>query len=278
MSWDTVMMMNQMSTQVLVVDDNAADRNLIRLSLLESSHSYKLQCAERLSEGLDKLGTQRTDIVLLDLNLPDSQGNDTVRTVKHRAPDVPILVLTGSDDDRMALEAMRSGAQDYIVKGKIDGHALSRALRHAIERHLVWTASRENPPKQLELKTELLSPALRDASLPTACIQQFGDVMFDGAAGPLTRDHDRGFGKCVVKYRQGYEGFVIEARVHELVDGGFAVEFSIEEHDRGGITQKLFYVPNRFDAQDVAIETAIHAGRQRVNEDLWARASKALNS
>ncbi len=173
-------------TKVLVVEDNPADRKLISLSLSESPHRYNLTCAERLSEGLEKLGKQPPDVMLLDLNLPDSQGSDTFQRVIDKAPHVPILVLTGADDDHLALEAVRNGAQDYILKGQMDSHVLTRAMRYAIERHQVVMALRENRRKQLEFKDKFLSHVSHELRSPLASIFQYSEVMLDGLAGPLT--------------------------------------------------------------------------------------------
>jgi signal transduction histidine kinase len=190
--------MNETATQVLVVDDSAADRNLIRLSLLDSPEPYNLEYAERLSEGLGILGKGRTDIVLLDLNLPDSQGNATVQKVIREAPDVPILVLTGSADERLALEAVRTGAQDYIVKGQMEHHDLTRALHYAIERHLVLTTLRDSRQKQLDFKDKFLSHVSHELRSPLACIHQYTEVMLDGLAGPLT-DKEREYLQNVLR-------------------------------------------------------------------------------
>ena len=189
MSLSTVVMK---ATQVLVVDDSAADRNLVRLSLQESRNVYNLDFAERLSEGLEKLGKHMPDVVLLDLNLPDSQGQETVKKVVYQAPDIPILVLTGADDDVLALEAVRTGAQDYIVKGHIDPQALTRALHYAIERHQLLTALRESRQKQLEFKDKFLSHVSHELRSPLACIHQYAELFLDGLAGPVT-EKQRGY-------------------------------------------------------------------------------------
>jgi DNA-binding NarL/FixJ family response regulator len=262
---------NEAATHVLAVDDSAADRNLLRLSLLGSSHCYKLACAERLSEGLSMLEKQRADVVLLDLNLPDSQGKQTIEKIMRYASHVPVLVLTGSDDDRLAQDAMRSGVQDYILKGQMDSVALSRAMRHAIERHNLLMASRlawnkrPGPEDDATEGSSALSSAL-------ACISEYGDSTLMGVAGSLvSRERWPGTGACVMKSREGYEGFVIESRVHELTEGSFSVEFSIEDHDSCGVTERQFYIPSIFEEPTVAMETALQAGRQRIAESLWAR-------
>jgi signal transduction histidine kinase len=183
----SVAMMDKIATQVLVVDDNAADRNLVRLSLLAAPRAYNLECAARLSEGLEMLGKQPPDVVLLDLDLPDSQGTETIQRVVSQAPQVPVLVLTGTADDSIALAAVRTGAQDYIVKGQINSGALTRALHYAIERHQVLTALRESRQQQLEFKDKFLSHVSHELRSPLACIHEYAGVMLDGLAGPLTK-------------------------------------------------------------------------------------------
>jgi len=95
---------------------------------------FEIEHSVRLADGLRLLAQDRHDVVLLDLNLPDSAGLDTFRAVHLAAPDVPTVVLTGSRDEGLGVEAVRAGAQDYLVKGRIDAALLSRALRYAIER------------------------------------------------------------------------------------------------------------------------------------------------
>ncbi len=178
--------MTDQSTNVLIVEDNVADRSLVHISLAESPDSFKLVCAERLDEGLEKLGSEVPDVVLLDLNLPDSQGGETVRRMVREAPQVPILVLTGADDDCLAIDAVRAGAQDYIVKGRIDSQLLTRAMRYAIERHRLLMALQESREKQLEFKDQFLSHVSHELRSPLTCIHQYAEVILDGLAGPLT--------------------------------------------------------------------------------------------
>jgi two-component system, cell cycle sensor histidine kinase and response regulator CckA len=120
---------------VLLVEDNPGDARLI-LELLEDvqAQAFDLERVDRLDHALSRLAETGVDVVLLDLGLPDSQGLDTFVRARRSAPDEPIVVISGLDDERMALEAVRSGAQDYLVKGRIEGNLLARVLRYAIER------------------------------------------------------------------------------------------------------------------------------------------------
>jgi DNA-binding response OmpR family regulator len=124
--------------KVLLIEDNPGDARLIRESLTESREvrgsSFNLEYADRLSVGLARLAEGGIDAILLDLSLPDSHGLDTLSKMYVQAPGVPILVLTGLDDETIGLEAVQNGAQDYLVKGQIDGQLLARSIRYAIER------------------------------------------------------------------------------------------------------------------------------------------------
>jgi two-component system, cell cycle sensor histidine kinase and response regulator CckA len=120
---------------VLLVEDNPGDARLI-LELLGQvqAQAFDLERVDRLDRALARLAETGVDVVLLDLGLPDSQGLDTFVRTRRGAPGEPIVVISGLDDERMALEAVRSGAQDYLVKGRIEGQLLARVLRYAIER------------------------------------------------------------------------------------------------------------------------------------------------
>jgi signal transduction histidine kinase len=126
----------QAPLQVLLVEDNSGDARLLREMFgKEQAGSFELTHVLRLSEALSHLAQGATDIVLLDMGLPDGHGLDTVRRARAIAPGVPLIVLTGLDDEVLAAEAMKEGAQDYLIKGQIESRALPRALRHAIERY-----------------------------------------------------------------------------------------------------------------------------------------------
>ncbi len=121
--------------KVLLIEDNPGDARLIEVMLsLVSGALFDVENANRLSDGLKHLSEGKIDAVLLDLGLPDSSGLDTFEKVHDHAPEVPIVMLTGLDDTELSLEGVRMGAQDYLVKGRVDGDLLARTLRYAIER------------------------------------------------------------------------------------------------------------------------------------------------
>src|SRR4029077_2552358 len=94
----------------------------------------KLEHVDRLDAALARLSCEHFDVVLLDLSLPDEQGLNTLLRTHAHAPKVPIVILTGLDDEAMAVKAVRAGAQDYLVKGRVDGDLLVRSMRYATER------------------------------------------------------------------------------------------------------------------------------------------------
>ena len=127
-----------MPTRILLVEDNPGDARLIRETLREAeSFPFELVHADRLGAAEERLAGEAWDVVLLDLSLPDAHGLETVRRTLQAGPEVPIIVLTGLDDETLAVAAVQAGAQDYLVKGRIDGTLLARAIRYAMERKRV---------------------------------------------------------------------------------------------------------------------------------------------
>jgi len=120
---------------VLVIEDNPGDVRLIREMLGEADKdSFHVEHVNQLSEGLERLTHPGIKIVLLDLSLPDSHGLDTFTQLHVHALDIPVILLTGLDDETLGQIAVREGAQDYLVKGQVTGPALVRAIRFAMER------------------------------------------------------------------------------------------------------------------------------------------------
>lgn len=131
--------------RILLVEDNPGDIRLLQEHLKESSaYRFQITQAGRLSTGLECLAEARFDAVLLDLSLPDSQGLDTLVRLHEAAKDVPIVVLTGIEDEALGVCLVQAGAQDYLVKGQVSGPLLTRSLRYAIERNRTEAALRES--------------------------------------------------------------------------------------------------------------------------------------
>ncbi len=125
--------------KILLVEDNPGDVFLLQETLSEITViEFNVVNVERLTEAQNRLQTDVFDVILLDLLLPDSAGLDTFTTLHRQVPLVPIVVLTGMNDETLAIKAMQAGAQDYLVKGQVSGgDLLMRSIRYAIERKRV---------------------------------------------------------------------------------------------------------------------------------------------
>lgn len=127
--------MNDKHIKVLLIEDNSGDARLIKEMLAKARGvNFDLECTNRLSPGLKRIGVGGIDVILSDLSLPDSQGLDTFAEVHARAPSLPIVVLSSLDDEELAVKAVQEGAQDYLVKGHVDSNLLVRSIRYAVER------------------------------------------------------------------------------------------------------------------------------------------------
>jgi PAS domain S-box-containing protein len=128
--------MKEKPLQVLLIEDNVGDVRLLReMFRNEKPGSFELTHLGRMDQAEIHLARGGVDIALVDMGLPDEHGLASVRRSLAAAPKVPVIVLTGLEDEALAAEAMKAGAQDYLIKGQIENRALPRALRHAIERH-----------------------------------------------------------------------------------------------------------------------------------------------
>jgi signal transduction histidine kinase/ActR/RegA family two-component response regulator len=137
--------------QALLIEDSPSDVLLLREGLgTDVSGQFALTHVERLEDGLKCLVRDRFDVVFLDLGLPDSQGLETMRKLRLQDWDVPVIILTGLDDETLAANALHEGAQDYLVKGHFDGYWLTRATRYALERHRLFLDLRRSEQQLAE--------------------------------------------------------------------------------------------------------------------------------
>jgi signal transduction histidine kinase len=185
--------------QVLLLEDSPSDV-LLEKELLEQDPSIKVEvtCGTRFEEGLRLLADKSFDVVLMDLNLPDSQGLETFERLREAAPEAPVIVLTGLEDPELATEILKRGAQDYLLKGAAMGHGLIRAIRYAIERHKVAveletrvadrTAALAEANAELQRKNEQIQGFYHTLShelkTPLTSAREFVSLVMEGLAGP----------------------------------------------------------------------------------------------
>jgi PAS domain S-box-containing protein len=143
--------------RVLLVEDNPEDADLIAELLPgEGPTLFIVERVPRLSEALERVGKDRFDIILLDLELPDSDGLDTLRAMQRQAAELPIIVLHEISDERVALAAIQEDAQDYLVKGQIDKQHLSRSIKYAVERKRAKEKLRASEAKYRQLHESMM--------------------------------------------------------------------------------------------------------------------------
>jgi len=183
--------MSESPTHVLLIEDNPGDADLMRLRLIEGKTPVQVKCVNRLSDGLASLRQNLPSVILLDLNLPDSRGSETFRKVLKVAPDTPVVILSGLEDEGLARKAMNQGVQDYLIKGDVTGKNLERAMHHAVERQALLRSLEQSRKQQIEFKNRFLSHVSHELRTPLSCIHQFVSLIADGLAGPVSPEqHD----------------------------------------------------------------------------------------
>lgn len=169
---------------ILLVEDSAGEARLLRELLSEvRGFAHTLLHVDRLARALDALRERAVDVVLLDLTLPDAIGLAGLRAIHAAHPRLPVLVLTGLSDEELAIEAMKSGAQDYLIKGEADARLLARSIRYAIERSDLQEAARELVRTQITHATAIEERARLRAlfmQAPTGiCVLTGADFVFE---------------------------------------------------------------------------------------------------
>ena len=177
-----------MTEHVLLIEDNPGDADLVKLRLVEGNSDVQVNCVPRLSDALACLDVEMPALVLLDLNLPDSHGAETFRRIMQKAPNVPVVILSGQDDEALAIKAVHQGVQDYLVKSEITSKQLERAVRYAVERQGLLRSLEITRNQQLEFKNRFLSHVSHELRTPLTCIHQYVSILLDGLAGPVPPD------------------------------------------------------------------------------------------
>jgi len=195
--------MSDAVTRVLLIEDNPDDAFLLREALNEARDaSIALVHVGQLDDAAKLLREQTFHIILLDLSLPDSQGIETVLRVQSQAPSVPIVVLTGLDDDNIAVQAVRAGAQDYLVKGNIDARMLVRSIRYAAERKQAYEEMARlaaDLARANKVKDEFLSVMSHELRTPLIAIMGYAQLLEADFSGEATSDHAKA--ACVIRQK-----------------------------------------------------------------------------
>jgi len=246
--------MDPEAARVLLIEDNPGDADLVRLRLVEGKSGVQVNCVPRLADALACLDAETPNLVLLDLNLPDSHGAETFRRIMQKAPNVPVVILSGLDDEVLATKAVHMGVQDYLVKGDITSKQLERALRYAIERQGLMRALEITRKQQLDFKDQFLSHVSHELRTPLTCIHQYVTLLLDGLAGPLAPNQTDHL-KSVLKSTHQ-----LHAMIRDLLEATRA--------DSGKLRIERRCIDIRELAQQAVMMMQPTAGEKRVNLEL----------
>src|SRR6266487_5065606 len=133
MKWLPPMRETSYDLNLLLIEDNPTDVFFLKKMLLDVPLTINIYEADRLEKGIDLLKKGNVGLTLLDLSLPDSSGLDSLFSILKATNKIPIIILTGLDDTNMALEAIKAGAQDYLVKGEFNKNLLQKAIQYSLE-------------------------------------------------------------------------------------------------------------------------------------------------
>ena len=203
--------------RILLVEDNPGDADLIQEMLPAGEDSeFSVHCVTRLADAVSHLREGEADLALLDLDLPDSNGIETVRIARQAAPRLPIVVLTGNQDEQVGIAAVQGGAQDFLIKGQTQRNHLARVIRYAVERHFAEEQVRESE--------RFLRSALDALSAHIAIIDATGRVLTTNKAW---KEFAAKYGNHALRCSENTDCFAAQQtfRFENSKDAGYAATF-----------------------------------------------------
>ena len=221
-----------MSLKILLIEDNPGDARLIEEMLKESGISFEMECMDSLLSGINQIKADGYDVILLDLGLPDSQGFNTLMELNKIKPEAPVIVLTGLSDEAVGIQAVKEGAQDYLIKGQVDKNLLARSINYAIER--------QRTEETLKVTGEMLETIFNNTHIMFSYLDKDFNFIRVNRAYAASDDHMPEFfiGKNHVAIYPDKEN---EAIFRNVVETGepytaYAKAFEFAEHPERGVT------------------------------------------
>ena len=265
--------MKKQTLKVLLIEDNAKLAGLVTEMLaVEVEPAFCVESADRLAEGIDRLGNGGFDLALLDLSLPDSSGLDSLSRLRNKSAGVPIVVLTALEDKTTALKSLREGAQDYLLKGEFTQASLVRAIQYAIER-----SRGEEMRSRLAAIVESSQDAIIGMSLEGLIVS-----WNPGAQAIFGYNFEEAIGRSITMLATPTQPDELPALLGRLLRGDFVKDFETAQFTKGRhsihVTVSLSPIKNALGAiigasliaRDIDERKVAEAERERLIKELQA--------
>ncbi len=246
--------MENVAIKILLIEDNPDDQELLQRKLGKSANGrLTVTAVKSLHDAIEHLAQNKPDIILSDLGLPDSHGLDTVTKIMCEAPNIPLVVLTGLDDEATALKAVQAGAQDYLVKGQLEGRQLERSLFYAIERTQLQTELEQHTQEISKIQGNLLKILDKNADAIIIVAGQDKKILFTNPAAASLLDQRK--------------KDLINTPFLFPLDGGKTSEIEISHRVKGTITAEMNVVEIDWEGQPAYLASLRNITRRKKMEE-----------